>query len=81
MSSQRHQAHRVERQESRHGLPAEPARTVSARSLLRLTAAERERLLAQAAAVVAHEYEDGASLAGFEALSWEDYVDASLDDD
>ncbi len=62
-------------------LPSEPVGAMSARSLLRLPAEERERLLVQAAALVMDEYEDGGSLAGFEAMSWEDHVDASLGDE
>jgi Zn-dependent peptidase ImmA (M78 family) len=61
-------------------LPGEPAGALSARSLVRLPAAERERLLEQAAAVVADDYEDEASLAGFEAMSWEDQVEASFEE-
>ena len=62
-------------------LASEPTGAMSARSLVRLPPAQRERLLEQAAAVIADEYEDEASLSGFEAMSWEDHVDASLDDD
>ena len=43
-------------------IPTEPTSVMSAKSLLRLPAAERDRLLEQAAAVVADEYKDGASL-------------------
>ncbi len=62
-------------------LPTQPVGAMSARSLLQLPAAEREQLLEQAAALVADEYEDDGSLAGFEAMSWEDHVDASLGDE
>jgi Zn-dependent peptidase ImmA (M78 family) len=62
-------------------IPTEPTSVMSAKSLLRLPAAERDRLLEQAAAVVADEYKDGASLSGFEAMNWEDHVDTSVDGD
>lgn len=63
------------------GLGSEGVGAMSARSLRRLPAAERDRFLEQAAAIVAGNYEAGASLAGFEALRGEDQLDTSLDDD
>jgi hypothetical protein len=51
---------------------------VSARSLLRMTKQERERLMEQAASVVAVDYEDGGKLSGFESLAEEDHFDQSL---
>ncbi|MCP3964444.1 MAG: ImmA/IrrE family metallo-endopeptidase [bacterium] len=57
-----------------------PPGAMDARSLLRLPASERDRLMEQAVAVVADEYEDDSDLAGFESLSWEDYFDTSLSD-
>jgi hypothetical protein len=47
---------------------------------VRLPPAERERLLAQAAEAVADEYEEGGTLSGFEALSWEDHFDTPVSD-
>ena len=61
-------------------LEAEPRGAMDARSLLRLSVSERDRLMEQAAAVVTDEYEDGGGLSGFESLSWEDHFDASIDD-
>ena len=57
-----------------------PPGAMDAKSLLRLPASERDRLMEQAAAAVADEYEDGGNLTGFESLSWEDHFDESLDD-
>ena len=57
-----------------------PVGPLDARSLLRLPAGERDRLMEQAAAVAAEEYEEGGGLAGFESLSWEDHFDASLEE-
>ena len=58
----------------------EPVAALSARSALRLPPEERNRLLAQAAEAIAHEYEEGGALAGFEFLSWEDHFDAPVED-
>ena len=58
----------------------EPVGALDARSLLRLPKSERDRLMEQAAAVVADEYEDGGGLTGFESLSEEDHCDTSVDD-
>jgi hypothetical protein len=58
-----------------------PMPVLSARSLLRLPDGERDRLLEEAAAVVADEYEDGGALSGLEAMSWEDHFDVSLGND
>lgn len=48
-----------------------------ARAWLRLSKEERERLMEQAANVVAEEYEAGGALAGFESLTEEDHFDDS----
>jgi hypothetical protein len=61
-------------------LDVAPLGSLSARSLVRLPPAERERLLAQAAEAVADEYEEGGTLSGFEALSWEDHFDTPVSD-
>ncbi|MCP4589617.1 MAG: ImmA/IrrE family metallo-endopeptidase [bacterium] len=61
-------------------LDAQPLGAMDARSLLQLSPNERDRLMEQAAAVVADEYDNGGGLSGFESLSWEDQYDASLDD-
>ena len=61
-------------------LDAEPPGALSARSLLRLPPEERNRLLAQAAAAVVDEYEEGGALTGFESLSWEDHFDTPVED-
>ena len=57
-----------------------PLGAMDARSLLRLPANERDRLMVQAAALVADEYEDSGDLAEFESLSWEDHFDASIEE-
>ena len=54
---------------------------MDARALLRLPASERDRLMKQAAANVADEYQESGALTGFESLSWEDHFDESLDED
>ncbi len=59
------------------GVDEQPARTLDARSLLRMPKDERDRLMQQAAAVVADEYEDGGGLSGLESLSEGDHVDQS----
>jgi hypothetical protein len=61
-------------------LDAEPPGALSARSLLRLSPEERNRLLTQAAEAVADEYEEGGALTGFESLSWEDHFDTPVED-
>ena len=53
---------------------------LDARSLLRLSKKERDRLLRQAAALVADEYENDGSLADLESLAEEDHLDDSGDD-
>lgn len=58
----------------------QPAGALDARSLLRLPKHERDRLMEQAATVVADEYEDGGGLSGFESLSEEDHRDQSIDE-
>jgi len=58
----------------------EPVDSLDARSLLRMPKGERDRLLKQAAALVADEYEDGGGLSGLESLSEEDHFDQSIDD-
>ncbi len=58
----------------------EPLSALDSRSLLRLPASERNRLMEQAAAVVAEDYEGHGDLTGFESLSWEDHFDKSLED-
>ena len=55
----------------------EATQAVSTRSLLRLTKQERDRLMEQAAAIVAEDYEDGGKLSGFESLAEEDHFDQS----
>lgn len=54
---------------------APPVGGMDARSLHRITKADRKRLLEQAAALVSKDYEDGGDLTGFEALSEEDHHD------
>lgn len=58
----------------------ETTQGVSTRSLLRLTKTERDRLMEQAANVVAEDYEDGGKLSEFESLAEEDHFDKSSDD-
>lgn len=58
----------------------EPAGSLDARSLMRLRREERDRLMEQAATLVADEYGAGGGLAGFESLSEEDYFDESIED-
>lgn len=58
----------------------EPVGALDARTLLRMPKDERERLMVQAAAVVADEYNDGGDLSGFESLSEEDLCDQSVDE-
>jgi len=58
----------------------EPAGPLDARSLMRLPREERDRLMEQAATLVADEYEAGGGLAGFESLSEEDLFDESVED-
>ena len=53
---------------------------LDARSLLRMPKSARDRLMEQAAALVADEYEDGGGLSGLESLSGEDHFDQSIDD-
>lgn len=57
----------------------EPAGAIDARSLLRMPKAERDRLMAQAAAVVGDEYEQAGDLSGFESLTEEDHFDESVE--
>jgi Zn-dependent peptidase ImmA (M78 family) len=56
------------------------AGAASARSLLRMPKGERDRLMEQAAALVAPNYQDGGSLSGLELLSEEDHLDRSVDE-
>jgi len=58
----------------------EPSGPLDARSLMRLPREERDRLMEQAATLVADEYEAGGGLAGFESLSEEDHFDESVED-
>jgi Zn-dependent peptidase ImmA (M78 family) len=51
--------------------------SLDARSLQRMPRNERNHLMAQAAALVAEQYEDGGGLSGFESLSEEDHFDQS----
>jgi hypothetical protein len=64
------------RPEHRRGEPVGP---LDARSLLRMSKTERDRLMQQAAALVADDYEDGGGLSGLESLSEEDHFDQSID--
>lgn len=57
-----------------------PVGPLDARSLLSLPAGEKDRLMQQAAALVAEEYEEQGGLTGFESLSWEDHFDESLEE-
>ncbi len=57
-----------------------PVGPLDARSVLRMPKEERDRLMEQAAALVADEYEDGGGLSGLESLSEEDHFDQSIDD-
>ncbi len=59
-------------------LDRESLSAMDSRSLMRLSASERNRIMEQAAAVVADDYESGGDLTGFESLSWEDHFDESL---
>jgi Zn-dependent peptidase ImmA (M78 family)/transcriptional regulator with XRE-family HTH domain len=52
---------------------------LDARSFLRMPKGERDRLVQQAAALVADEYEDGGGLSGLESLCEEDHFDQSID--
>ena len=56
----------------------EPTEPLDARTLAGLPESARDRLMAQAAAMAADEYEAGGGLAGFEALSEEDHFDESF---
>lgn len=58
----------------------EPVGPLDARSLLRLTKGERDRLMEQATTLVAEEYEERGGLSGFESLSEEDNFDQSVED-
>ncbi len=58
----------------------EPVGSLDARSMLRMPTGERDQLLAQAAALVAEQYEDDGGLSGFDSLSEEDHCDKSVDD-
>ena len=60
-------------------IPGEPVGPLDARSLVRLPKNERDRLMEQAAAIVAEEYEKNGDLTGFETLSEEDQFDDSVD--
>jgi Zn-dependent peptidase ImmA (M78 family) len=57
----------------------QPARALDAKSLHRLPKDQRDRLMEQAAAFVAGEYEDDGGLSGFESLSEEDHRDQSTE--
>lgn len=57
----------------------EPVGALDARALTRMSKRERDRLMEQAAAVVADEYENGGGLSGLESLSEEDHRDESID--
>ncbi len=58
----------------------EPVGSLDARSLLRMPKGERDRLMEQAAALVADEHKDRGGLSGLESLSEEDHFDQSIDD-
>lgn len=57
----------------------EPIGPLDARSLLRLSKSERDRLMQQAAALVTDDYEDGGDLSGLESLTEEHHFDQSVD--
>ena len=59
-------------------LSEEPVGPLHARSLVRLPRNQRERLMEQAAAIVADEYEKDGELTGFETLSEKDHFDDSF---
>lgn len=61
-------------------LDDEPLGALAARSLLRLPEADRERLMEQAAALIADEYQAGGDLTGFESLTEQDHFDEPLGD-
>ena len=52
---------------------------LDARSMFQMPKSERDQLLAQAATLVAEQYEDDGGLSGFESLSEEDHRDNSVD--
>jgi hypothetical protein len=58
----------------------EPVGALDARSMLQMPKGERDQLMAQAAELVAEQYDDGSGLSGFESLSEEDHCDKSIDD-
>jgi|GEM_PF-55612 len=58
----------------------QPAGALDARSLALMPKSQRDRLMQQAAALVAGDYEDGGALSGFESLDEEDHCDDSVDD-
>ena len=76
----RQQAERVLPGVTREMDEAQVAGAVGARSLLRMPKGERDRLMEQAAALVAPNYQDGGSLSGLELLSEEDHLDRSVDE-
>lgn len=57
-----------------------PIGALDARSLLRMSKNERDKLMRQAATSVADEYTDDGGLSGFESLSEGDHCDQSVDD-
>ena len=63
--------------ESTHRTPS-PVASLDPRTLHRLPRAERERLMEQAAAMTARDYEPSGSLTGFDALGEEDVLDDTL---
>ena len=73
------QAERIYPGVTRHVIEEGPVGALDARSLLHLPKHERERLMEQAATLVAEEYEDYGDFSGFESLSEEDHRDESLE--
>ncbi len=54
---------------------------LDARQLMQVSMTERNRVLRQAAAAAAREYDEGGALSGFESLAEEDHRDVSIQED
>jgi Zn-dependent peptidase ImmA (M78 family)/transcriptional regulator with XRE-family HTH domain len=76
----RQQAERILPGVTREMEEVQVAGALSARSLLQMPKGERDRLMKQASALVAQDYQDGGALCGLELLSEEDHLDRSVDD-
>jgi Zn-dependent peptidase ImmA (M78 family)/DNA-binding XRE family transcriptional regulator len=76
----RSQAERLSPGITKDAMEEEPVGPLDARTLARLPSSERDRLMEQAASLIADEYKDNRALAGIDTLSEEDHFDKSFKD-